>query len=165
MTHKIFKKALLFALTMLFIELASAQTVEPARPKSPKANSEIKNIEFEIAEAFKTVAIEIKNIDFEKIGKTVAVATREIRKELEGIQIIISDNQVPEYPEEPVELTGTAEKTKNIRQKTAQPIRPSAARPSWTINTPFLAASFPVWMWWTKSLPSKLNRATAQLQM
>lgn len=111
MTHKIFKKVLLFALTMLFIELASAQTVEPARPKSPKANSELKNIEFEIAEAFKTVAVEIKNIDFEKIGKTVAIATSELRKGLEDIQIIISDNQIPE---EPVELTGTAEKTKNI---------------------------------------------------
>ena len=114
MTHKIFKKALLFALTMLFIELASAQTVEPARPKSPKANSELKNIEFEIAEAFKTVAVEIKNIDFEKIGKTVAIATRELRKELEDIQIVISDNQIPEHSEEPVELTGTAEKIKNI---------------------------------------------------
>jgi hypothetical protein len=44
MTHKIFKKALLFVLTMLFIELASAQTVEPARPKSPMKNSELKNI-------------------------------------------------------------------------------------------------------------------------
>ena len=114
MAHKIFKKALLFALTMLFIELASAQTVEPARPKSNRTNSELKNIEIEIAEAFKTVAVEIKNIDFEKIGKTVALATRELRKEMEDIQIVVSDIQIPENPEEPVELTGTAEKIKNI---------------------------------------------------
>ena len=114
MAHKIFKKALLFALTMLFIELASAQTVEPARPKSNRTNSELKNIEIEIAEAFKTVAVEIKNIDFEKIGKTVAIATRELRKEMEDIQIVVSDFQIPENPEEPVELTGTAEKIKNI---------------------------------------------------
>ena len=114
MAHKIFKKALLFALTMLFIELASAQTVEPAWPKSNSTNSELKNIELEIAEAFKTVAVEIKNIDFEKIGKTVALATRELRKEMEDIQIVVSDIQIPENPEEPVELTGTAEKIKNI---------------------------------------------------
>lgn len=114
MAHKIFKKALLFALVMLFIEMASAQTVEPSRPKSTRADSELKDIEFEIAEAFKTVAIEIKKIDFEKIGKTVAIATRELRKELEDIQIIVSDSRVPEDPDEPVELTATAEKTKKI---------------------------------------------------
>jgi len=113
MTHKIFKKALLFALVMLFIEIASAQTVEPSRPKSPRADSELKNIEFEIAEAFKTVAIEINKIDFEKIGKTVAVASRELRKELEDIQIVI-EGRTPEDPEVPVELTATAEKTKKI---------------------------------------------------
>ncbi|OZA55259.1 MAG: hypothetical protein B7X75_07590, partial [Sphingobacteriales bacterium 39-40-5] len=54
------------------------------------------------------------NIDFEKIGKTLAVATHDLRKELGDIQIIISDNRIPEDPKEPVELTGTAEKIKNI---------------------------------------------------
>ena len=114
MTHKIFKKALLFALLMHFIEIATAQTVEPARPKSPKANSELKNIEFEIAEAFKTVAVELKNIDFERIGKTIAVAARELRRELEDIQIVITDTRNQQDPEEPLELTATAEKTKLI---------------------------------------------------
>jgi len=114
MTHKIFKKVLLFALLLHFIEIATAQTVEPATPKSPKANSELKNIEFEIAEAFKTVAIELKNIDFERIGKTVVVAARELRKGLEDIQIVIADSQNQQYPEESLELTGTAEKTKII---------------------------------------------------
>jgi hypothetical protein len=114
MTHKIFKKAMLFALLMHFIEIATAQTVEPARPKSPKANSELKNIEFEIAEAFKTVAVELKNIDFERIGKTIAVAARELRRELEDIQIVITDTRNQQDPEEPLELTATAEKTKLI---------------------------------------------------
>jgi hypothetical protein len=114
MTHKIFKKAIIFALVMLFIEIASAQTVEPVNPKSKRADSEIKNIESEMAEVFKTVALELKKIDFEKIGKTVAVATRELRKELEGIEVIIADNKLPENPGEPLELTSTAEKSKKI---------------------------------------------------
>jgi len=114
MTHKIFKKALLFALLMHFIEIATAQTVEPATPKSPKANSELKNIEFEISEAFKTVAFELKNIDFERIGKTVVVAARELRKGLEDIQIVVADSRNQQNPEESLELTGTAEKTKLI---------------------------------------------------
>ncbi|MFA6944522.1 MAG: hypothetical protein WC220_01355 [Pedobacter sp.] len=114
MTHKIFKKALLFALTLLFIEIASAQTVEQVRPKNPKANSELKNIEFEIAEAFKTVAIELKNIDFEKIGKTVEAASRELSRGLENIEVVVADIPVPESPEEPGVLAGTAEKTKVI---------------------------------------------------
>ncbi len=114
MTHKIFKKALLFALLMLFIELASAQTVETASPKSSRANSELKNMEFEMAEAFRTAALELKNIDFERIGKSVATVARELTRELKDIQIVVGDKQDQDDPEKPLELTATAEKTKLI---------------------------------------------------
>ncbi|SDM17068.1 hypothetical protein SAMN05421813_10749 [Daejeonella rubra] len=106
MKHRIFKKALLFALTLLFIEIASGQSKEKAQPKDSKITIDLKNIEFGLNEAFRAVAFELKNIDFEKIGTAIEIASREIGN-IE-VEVIDADS------EEEHEYVGTAEKTKRI---------------------------------------------------
>jgi hypothetical protein len=76
MKHRIFKKALLFALTLLFIEIASGQTKEKLHAKDSKITADPKNIELSLGEVFKTVALDLKSIDFDKIGASFEAAGR-----------------------------------------------------------------------------------------
>ena len=78
MKHRIFKKALLFALTLLSIEIASGQTKEKSYAKDSKITIDLKNVELSIGEAFRTVALELKSLDFERIGTSLEAAGRDL---------------------------------------------------------------------------------------
>ena len=79
MKHRIFKKALLFALTLLFIEIASGQTKEKLHAKDSKITIDLKSIEHSIGEAFRTVALELKSINFDRIGASFEAAGRDFK--------------------------------------------------------------------------------------
>lgn len=113
MKRNIFKKALLFALTLLFIEVASGQPADKNNPKNSKITIDLKKIEFDISEAIRSMALELKKIDFEKIGVAVESAGRDLGREIGNIEIEVIEKE-PEYPEAPAELVGTAEKSKVI---------------------------------------------------
>jgi len=110
MKHRIFKKALLFALTLLFIEIASGQTKEKSDSKDSKITIDLKNIELSIGEAFRTFAFELKNIDFERIGSSLETVGNDLGREIGNIEVkvIVKDH------EKVFEDVGTAEKTKRI---------------------------------------------------
>lgn len=106
MTHKIFKKALLFALTLLFIEAATAQQTENLDSASQKLS---KDIEKEISDALKKVSMELRTIDFQKFGNVFVAATHNFSKEFSGVEIY----PVPE-PAGLGDYSGLTEKTKLI---------------------------------------------------
>jgi len=110
MKHRIFKKALLFALTLLFIEIASGQTKEKSNSKDPKITIDLKNIELSIGEAFRTFAFELKNIDFERIGSSLETVGNDLGREIGNIEVKVIDKD----HEKDYEYVGTAEKTKRI---------------------------------------------------
>lgn len=110
MKHRIFKKALLFALTLLFIEIASGQTKEKSYAKDSKITIDLKNVELSIGEAFRTVALELKNIDFERIGASFERAGRDLGREIGNIEVEVIDA----YHEKEHEYVGTDEKIKRI---------------------------------------------------
>jgi hypothetical protein len=110
MKHKIFKKALLFALTLLFIEIASGQTKERSHSKDSKITIDLKNIELSIGEVFRTVALELKSIDFDRIGASFETAGRDIGREIGNIEVEVIDAD----HDKDHEYVGTAEKTKRI---------------------------------------------------
>lgn len=111
MKHNIFKRSALFALAFLLMQPASAQqTTKPN--KSSKVTIDLKSIELDISEALRTVALELKKIDFEKIGLAVESAGRDLGREIGEIEVIVIEKDA-EDPE-PNELIGTAEKSKHI---------------------------------------------------
>ncbi len=111
MKHNIFKRSALFALAFLLMQPASAQqTTKPN--KSSKVTIDLKSIELDISEALRTVALELKKIDFEKIGLAVESAGRDLGREIGEIEVIVIEKDA-EDPE-PKELIGTAEKSKHI---------------------------------------------------
>lgn len=113
MKHNRFKKALLFAITLLFIEAASGQQAEKNNQKNSKITIDLKNIEIDITDAFRTMALELKKIDFEKIGVAVESAGRDLGREIGKIEVVVTDRN-SEDPEQPAELVGTAEKSRMI---------------------------------------------------
>ena len=116
MKRKIFKKILLFALTMLFFDIAFAQTASnESRPSKMKIG--LSNIGAELSEVLRTVSVELKKIDFENIAVAIESAGHQVDKELSNIEIDIPVIIInPDSPEDSgsTELVGTAEKTRII---------------------------------------------------
>lgn len=116
MKLKIFKKILLFALIMLFIEAATAQTVSRDSGFS-KAKISLDHIGADISNALRSVSYELKKIDFEKVSLAIESAGDHLDRELLNIEIIIPESrQNPDRSEDSdsPELVGTAEKTRII---------------------------------------------------
>lgn len=116
MKRNIFKKILLFALTLLFIESATAQTASNDSGTS-KVKISLNHIGADLAGVLRTVSNELKNIDFENISLAVESAGQQLERELSNIKI--SGQVKVEYPGSPedpsaIELVGTAEKTRLI---------------------------------------------------
>jgi hypothetical protein len=110
MMHKIFKSTLLFALTFFFMESASAQSRHRLLNKNPKITIDLNNIEFNVAKALKTVAVELKSFDFERIGAAFEIVGRDIDREFGDIDLEVIDENHLEYDKNNL----IAEKTKLI---------------------------------------------------
>lgn len=114
MKRNIYKRLALVALAFLFMQVASAQQGEKPKNKNSKVTIDLKSIELDISNVFRTVALELKKIDFEKIGVAVESAGRELGREIGDIEVIVIEKDKPEDPEQPEELIGTVEKSKLI---------------------------------------------------
>lgn len=115
MKHKTFRKIALFAFALFFMQVASGQPVQKTNPKNAKITIDLKSIEFDISDVFRTVALELKKIDFEKIGMAVEAAGRDIGREIGDIEVIVIDkNGFDNTNAQPLELIGTEEKSKTI---------------------------------------------------
>ena len=82
--------------------------------KNSKITIDLKNIELDISNVFRTVALELKKIDFEKIGAAVESAGKELGREIGDIEVIVIENDDLQDPKQPEELIGTAEKSRLI---------------------------------------------------
>lgn len=119
MKHNRSKNATLLAFCFLFANVAYGQT----DVKSEKTNTiriDTRNISNEITNLFRTVAFEIRKIDFEKVGAAIGTVAEEVGREVENIErevgdveIIIGDRHDPDHPESEG-YVGTSEKTKII---------------------------------------------------
>jgi hypothetical protein len=117
MKHNKFKKVKLLALCFLFANVAYGQTEVKAN-KSSTIRIDTRDISNEISNLFRTVALEIKKIDFERVGAAIGSVAEEVGREVENIErevgdieIIITDRNDPNPPDGYV---GTAEKTRII---------------------------------------------------
>ena len=117
MKHNRFKKVTLLAFCFLFANVAYGQSEVKAK-KSSTIRIDTRNISNEISNLFRTVAVEIKKIDFEKVGDAIGTAAeevgREVEREIGDIEIIITDKNDRDDPESQGEYVGTAEKTRII---------------------------------------------------
>lgn len=110
MIHKIFNSTFLFALLFFFVENASAQSRQRFLNKDSKITVELNNIEFNVAKALKTVAVELKSFNFERIGAAFDAVGSDIDREFGDIEFEVID-------ERPIVLSdniSAAEKTKRI---------------------------------------------------
>lgn len=120
MKHNRSKNATLLAFCFLFANVAYGQTeVKPEKTNTIRIDT--RNISYEISNLFRTVAFEIRKIDFEKVGAALGTVAEEVGREVENIErevgdleIIISNKQDPEHPEPKKEYVGTVEKTRTI---------------------------------------------------
>ncbi|SKB70716.1 hypothetical protein [Daejeonella lutea] len=120
MKHNRSKNATLLAFCFLVANVAYGQT----EVKSEKANTikiDTRNISNEITNLFRTVAFEIRKIDFEKVGAAIGTVAEEVGREVENIErevgdveIIIGDRHDSDNPEPQNGYVGTAEKSKII---------------------------------------------------
>lgn len=106
MIHKIFKKAVVFAMALLLTETAIARQAEMQDSASQKLNREV---ERKVSETMKRVGMKLKTIDFEELGHVVASATRDLSRELSRVEF----HYIPERSEVR-EHSALAEKTKLI---------------------------------------------------
>lgn len=113
MKHKIFKKLTLLAFSFLLVQGAWAQS-EVKTHKSNTIKINTRNLETHVSNIFRTVSTELKKIDFENIGVAIASVADEIGREVGDVEIIIDQKQEPENSDQPMELVGTAEKTRTI---------------------------------------------------
>lgn len=120
MKHNGFRKASLLALCILFAHITYGQTDGKA-DKSKTIRIDTRNISNEISSLFRTVAIEINKIDFEKVGAAISVVADEVGREVENIErevgdieIIINKRHEGNDPEPEKGYIGTAEKTRII---------------------------------------------------
>lgn len=113
MKHNRFKKLMLLALSILLAQAAFAQS-ESKTHKQNTIRIDTRDISNEISNIFRTVAFEIKKIDFEKVGVAIEAAVNEIECEVGDIEVIINDRHQPRLPEQQGELIGTEEKTRVI---------------------------------------------------
>lgn len=120
MKHNRFKKVMLLAFCFLFAKVAFGQSETKAN-KSTSIRIDTRNISNEISNLFRTVAFEIKKIDFEKVGAAIGTVAEEVGREVENIErevgdieIIINDRNDSDHPEPQNGYIGTAEKTRII---------------------------------------------------
>jgi hypothetical protein len=93
MEIKIFKKAIAVGLTLLFSELALAQTTPTVYLNDSKIRIDLNNIEFDVAKALKTVRLELKSLNFRRIGAAFDAIGRDIDREFSDVDFeIVSDN-------------------------------------------------------------------------
>ena len=113
MRHIISKKLTLLALSFLFVHMGFAQSDAKAQ-KTTTIRIDTRKIETDLSNIFKTVAFEIKKIDFQKIGIAIEEVANEIESEIGDIEVIVNDRHDAGLPERQGELIGTAEKTRMI---------------------------------------------------
>ncbi|MEJ7778066.1 MAG: hypothetical protein WKF68_00635 [Daejeonella sp.] len=113
MEHNRFKKVTLLAFSFLLTQVAFAQSDSKAH-KHNTIRIDTRDLSNEISNIFKTVALEIKKIDFEKVGVAIEAAVNEIECEVGDIEVIINDRHRTGLPEQQDELIGTEEKTRII---------------------------------------------------
>ncbi|WP_395626853.1 hypothetical protein [Daejeonella sp.] len=93
MEIKIFKKAIAVGLTLLFSELALAQTTPAVYLNDSKIRVDLNNIEFDVAKALKTVRLELESLNFRRIGAAFDAIGRDIDREFSDVDFeIVSDN-------------------------------------------------------------------------
>jgi hypothetical protein len=93
MVIKIFKKAIVLSLTLLFSEMALAQTTQTVYLNDSKIRVDLNNIEFDVAKALKTVRLELKSLNFRRIGDAFDAIGRDIDREFRDVDFeIVSDN-------------------------------------------------------------------------
>lgn len=120
MKHNRSKNATLLAFCFLFANVAYGQTeVKPEKTNTIRIDT--RNISNEITNLFRTVAFEIRKIDFEKVGAAIGTVAEEVGREVENIErevddieIIIGRKHDPDRPEPEGGYVGTSEKTKII---------------------------------------------------
>ncbi len=112
MRHNRFKKLALVAFSLLLAQVASGQS-EVKVHKHNTIRIDTRNLSNEISNIFRTVAFEIKKIDFEGVGAAVASAAEQISNEVGDVEIIIDGKNEPD-PDHKNELVGTAEKSRII---------------------------------------------------
>lgn len=113
MKHNRYKKLMLLVFSFLIGQAAFGQSEE----RSHKHNTiriDTRNISNEISNVFKAIAVEIRKVDFEKVGTAIASAANEIEGEVGDIEVIVNDEHQPGPSEQQAELIGTAEKTRII---------------------------------------------------
>lgn len=113
MRHNIYRKLTLLALSFLFVHIGFAQSDAKAH-KNTTIRIDTRQIETDLSNIFRTVAFEIKKIDFQKIGIAIEAVANEIECEIGDIEVIVNDRQAGGLPERQGELIGTAEKTRMI---------------------------------------------------
>ena len=120
MKHNRFKKVWLLAVCFLFGNVAYGQS-EAKTNKNTTIRIDTRNISNELANLFRTVAFEIRKIDFEKVEAAISTVAEEVGREVENIErevgdieIIINGRHDPDHPEPHGGYIGTAEKTRII---------------------------------------------------
>lgn len=120
MKHNRFKKVTLLAFCFLLANVTYGQSDMKAN-KSNTIRIDTRTISNEISNLFRTVALEISKIDFEKVGAAIGTVANQVEAEVKNIdreigdiEIIINDKNDPEHPEPLGEYIGTAEKTRTI---------------------------------------------------
>lgn len=112
MKHNLYKKAALLAFSVLLVSTAFAQ--KETRNESSVIRIETKNIKKDISNAVRSVASEIRRIDFEKIGAALASAAAEIEREVGDVEVIVEDSRSSRDRNGKFETPGVAEASKTI---------------------------------------------------
>lgn len=110
MEIKIFKKAIVLSLTLLFSEMALAQTTQIVYLNDSKIRVDLNNIEFDVAKALKTVRLELKSLNFRRIGAAFDAIGKDIDREFSDVDFEIIDVNPGVEPK----YGNTAEKTKRV---------------------------------------------------
>ncbi len=120
MEHNRFRKVWLVVVSFLFASIAYGQT-DVKTDKNTTIRIDTRNISNEISNLFRTVAFEIRKIDFEKVGVAIGTVAEEVGREVENIErevgdieIIITDRNNSDDPEPETGYIGTAEKSRII---------------------------------------------------
>jgi hypothetical protein len=112
MKHNIFKKLAFLAFSLLLAQVAVGQSGEMGR-KQKTVHIDTRGISKDISNVFRTVALEINKIDFEKVGNAVASVADQIGHEVGDIDIIIDKRDDPGREESDYSVE-TAEKSRII---------------------------------------------------
>jgi len=112
MKHSTYKIIVLLALGLFPGQKVFAQATENKENKR-EIRIDTGNIQSDISDALRVAAVELRKIDFDKMGMDIAAAMNSIDTHIGDIQIIVRDRQEPELGHQP-ELFETAEKSKVI---------------------------------------------------